>query len=510
MICCAANNIIIGGTTAQGDLMELNLIGRTEEKEILENILNSNRPEFLAIYGRRRIGKTFLIKQFFKEKSCLFFNVTGIKDGKINTQIDRFIKEIEKLFYHGSELKKRKTWLEAFDVLTDAIEKFVPKNQKIVLFFDEFPWMATHRSGLLQAIDHLWNQIWSNDSRIKLIICGSSASWIINNIINNKGGLHNRITQKIQLMPFTLKETNLFLSTKGIHLNHKQITQIYMVTGGVPYYLLSIEKGLSATQIIERLAFKQNSLLFKEFDNLFSSLFQESEIYIDILRTIAKNRYGISQQEILKKSKHFSRGGRAIKKLIELEEAGFIISITPYEHKKRGIYYRLIDEYTLFYLDWIEPIRKTLQKQSLGINYWESKHTSPSWSSWAGYAFEAMCYKHIFNIRKKLKIPSSAIAHSWRYAPISKSKEHGAQIDLLFDRDDDSITICEIKYTNEPFEINKKYAEILKNKIAVFKEKTRTKKQLFLVMISAYGLQNTMYSEEMINGVVILEDLFRF
>jgi hypothetical protein len=394
------------------------------------------------------------------------------------------------------------------DLLTDAIEKFTTKKQKIVLFFDEFPWMATHRSGLLQALDHLWNQTWSNDSRIKLVICGSSASWIINKIINNKAGLHNRITRKIPLMPFNLQETNLFLRAQGVELNYKQISQLYMATGGVPYYLMNVKKGLSATQLIELLAFQQQSLFFKEFDNLFSSLFTDSETYIELLRIIAKNRYGIDQKDLIKKSKTFSRGGGVVRKLTELEEAGFIISFTPYLHKKRGVYYRLIDEYTLFYLKWIEPVRNTIQKQSLETGYWARQQKSAGWHSWAGYAFESICYKHLSPIRKKLNINPTAIANAWRYAPTAKSKEDGAQIDLLFDREDDTITLCEIKYTDESFNIDKAYAANLKRKIDVFKEKTRTKKQIFFNMVSANNIKKTIYSEDMINGVVTLEDLF--
>ncbi len=487
----------------------MNLIGRIKEQEYLLTLLESDRAEFLAVYGRRRIGKTYLIKQFFSKKECVFFNSIGIKDGNMKTQINRFVKEIGQVFYKGTEIKEQKNWLDTFDALTDAIAKFVPVNKKVVLFFDEFPWMETHKAGLLQALDYIWNKEWSNNPKIKLILCGSSASWIINKIINNKAGLHNRITKKIQLMPFNLKETNEFLANKKVTLNKQQITQIYMTTGGVPYYLKEMQKGLSATQLVDKLAFHQNSLLFKEFDNLFSSLFNDSETYIELLRIIAKNKSGTGQEEIIKKSKHSSRGGRVIKKLSELEEAGFIISFKPHFHKKRGIYYRLIDEYTLFYLEWIEPIRNTLQKNSLEAGYWEGKCNSGKWNNWAGYAFEAICYKHLSQIRNKLQISPSAIANGWRYVPTSKTQEDGAQIDLLFDRDDNTITLCEIKYTDNPFEINKNFAAQLQRKAAVFREKTRTKKHIFISMVSANGLKETMYSEEIIQACVTIDDLFK-
>jgi predicted AAA+ superfamily ATPase len=486
----------------------MNVIGRKEEKITLDNFLKSDSPEFLAIYGRRRIGKTFLIKQTFIEKDCFFFNSTGLQNGKMSVQINRFTKEIGRVFYQGADIKEQKDWIDTLDALSSAIENIVPKNKKVVLFFDEFPWMATHKSGLLQALEHRWNHSWSNDNRIKLIICGSSASWIINKIINNKGGLHNRITRQIHLMPFNLSDTSALLESQKVTLNQKQITELYMTTGGVPYYLLHAEKNQSATQIIDNLAFQHNSLLFNEFDNLFSSLFENSGNYIELLRIIGKSHTGIGQEEIVSQSDELSRGGRTIDRLKELEDTGFIISFMPHMHKKRGRYYRLIDEYTLFYLDWIEPVKNTLQKKSLESGYWQEKHNTPTWYNWAGYAFESICYKHINQIRKKLNISPSAIPNGWRYTPVIKSKEKGAQIDLLFDRDDDTITICEIKYTTDPFAITKDYADNLKNKIAVFKEKTRSKKQIFLVMISANGIRDTIYSEELVQGIVTLEDLF--
>ena len=309
-------------------------------------------------------------------------------------------------------------------------------------------------------------------------------------------------------MPFNIKDTAEFLTNLKVNLDHKQITELYMTTGGVPYYLLPVEKNKSAAQLIDKLSFQQNCLLFKEFDNLFSSLFENSENYIELLRIIAKSHSGVGQEEIIRQSNEISRGGRTIDRLKELEDIDFIISFMPHMHKKRGRYYRLIDEYTLFYLDWIEPVKNTLQKNSLNSGYWQDKHNTPAWYNWAGYAFESICYKHINQVRKKLNISPSAIANGWRYVPIAKSKDKGAQIDLLFDRDDDTITICEIKYTTEPFAITKDYAENLRNKIAVFKEQTRTKKQIFLVMISANGIKDTIYSEELVQGVVTLEELF--
>ena len=304
-------------------------------------------------------------------------------------------------------------------------------------------------------------------------------------------------------------ETKLFLSQQGIKLSNKQVVQLYMVTGGIPYYLSLAKKGLSVTQLIEHLAFKPTSLLFKEFDNLLASLFEEAAPYIELINIIAKHHYGIEQEDIIKKSKYLSRGGRASEKLTELEEAGFIISFTPYSHKRKGIYYRVLDEYTLFYLKWIEPIRKTLQKESLETGYWEKIQFSPAYYSWSGYAFESICYKHLSQIRKKLNITPGAIVNTWRYSPKVHSKEKGVQIDLLFDRPDDAITLCEIKYSEKPFVIDKQYAISLQSKREVFVEKTKTFKQVFIAMIASNGIKKNVNMIDLVDGVVTLEDLFQ-
>ena len=415
-----------------------------------------------------------------KKQDVIFFRVTGMKETAFKKQIRHVTDEIGNTFYDGAKLEAKKDWSETFLLLTDAIRKIKDKNKPVVLFFDEFPWMATKRSSLLQTLDHYWNHSWSDNQRIKLIICGSSSSWIIDKIVNNKGGLHNRLTKNIRLDPFNLNDTKSYLISRGVNLNHSHIIQLYMVTGGIPYYLVHVSKGLSAAQIIAHLAFNKNSLLLNEFDNLYSSLFENSEGYIDLIRIIYKKRHGISQVEIIEKSKYFSKGGRIIKRLQELEEAGFIVSFIPFQHKKRGVYYRLVDEYTLFYFYWIEPVRKKLKKSDLDISYWETIQKSSAWKAWSGYAFEALCFKHLPQIRKALGIGADAIVDSWRYLPRNVDHDDGAQIDLLFDRNDNAITLCEIKYTHEPFTIDKNISLCFRKKIPHSKRANQNKKTIVL------------------------------
>ncbi|MFI4957235.1 MAG: ATP-binding protein [Gammaproteobacteria bacterium] len=488
----------------------LTIVGRDDEQAVLESAYQSNRPEFIAVYGRRRVGKTYLIRNHFANKpGTAFFYATGTKDGSLSEQITNFTDEISRTFlYAGAKLALEKNWRDTLKTLTDNINAATDKK-KIVLFIDEFPWMVTRNSKLLQTLEYYWNHHWSRDPRIKLIICGSSSGWILKNIINNKGGLHNRVTRVIHLEPFDLNKTKKYLTYEKIKLTNEQIVHIYMVLGGIPYYLSRVASGLSATQVIEDLSFKKDSFMLSEFNNLYATLFGAAEMHINLARIIASHRYGIGQEDIATQMGTISSGGRLTTWLNDLEQAGFIIRFKPFSHGKRGIHYKMIDEYSLFYFHWLEPLSGSLLDRGMRKGYWESIQQSPSWHSWAGYAFELVCYKHIPQISKGLNISPTALPYTWKYAPHKNSQEQGAQIDLLFDRNDDSITLCEIKYTEKPYAIDKQYAQRLQQKIDVFKKVTRTRKNIFLAMITSSGLKDTIYSEEMIQGIVTLNDLFK-
>lgn len=484
----------------------VNLVGRKFEQDELNDVLNSKTAEFLVIYGRRRIGKTYLIEEFFKNKQCVFFHLTGIQDALLHEHLSEFAKILGNTFYHGANLIPPDTWLNAFTELTKAIEN--NPEQKIILFFDELPWLASKRSRILQALDYYWNRVWSKNKNIKLIICGSSASWIMKNIINNKGGLHNRYTRSILLKPFTLYETKQFLFDKKVKLNDQQILNIYMAMGGIPHYLNQIKRGKSAGQNINQLCFNQNGLLFSEFDKLFKSLFNDASKYIELIKIIAGTNYGVERKQIEAKSKLTGKGGILTERLNDLELAGFIKSFLPLGHGRKGIYYRVIDEYSLFYLKWIEPEKKTLIAEESLNKYWESKLQTPKYNSWSGYAFESVCYKHISQIRRALNILPGTRVGSWRYSPRKSTKEAGAQIDLIFEHVDQALTICEIKYTNNPFIIDKEYFLNIENKINTYKRINRSKQQVFVAFISANGVQENIYSEELVDQVVLLQDLY--
>lgn len=481
------------------------IIGRLREQKILHGLFESKKAEFLALYGRRRVGKTFLVKNFVDSIPCVFFHVTGIQKGTAKEQMDEFTKQMGATFYSGAILAPRGRWKDIFEDLTLAIAK-IPKDKKVILFFDELPWMATPRSRLLAALELYWNRYWVFDHRLKLIVCGSATSWIIENIINDTGGLHNRVTRTIQLDPFSLYETASFLKANQIHLEHRQILDLYTVFGGVPLYWTFVQKGLSAHQCIDELCFQRDGALVKEFGRLFASLFEDPKDYIGLIRIIAKHRYGIGQAELIEQAK-LPGGGYTVKRLVQLEEAGFITSLVPYGHKDKGVYYVIDDEYCLFYLHWIEPNLKTINKKSTNKGFWVLQSQRPRWKTWAGYAFESICYKHIPLISAALNVSPGSTAGTWRFSP--RAKEEGAQIDLLFDRPDGAITLCEIKCSDSPFAIDKAYAQILSNKMKVFRKQTRTKKQLFLAMVTTFGLKPTIYSEEIVTNEATMEDLFK-
>jgi AAA+ ATPase superfamily predicted ATPase len=480
------------------------IIGREKEKKILSNILSLKEPEFLAIYGRRRVGKTFLIRNFFNDKG-LYFEVTGQYKTSYKQQLENYYNALFIAFKITSPIPKPTSWKEALSLLTFLI-KTQAENRKIIMFFDELPWLATQRSGLLAALDYEWNTEWSNLKNLKLIVCGSAASWVLDNIINATGGLHNRITRIIHLKPFSLGETEEYLKKRGVRLKPLQILELYMAMGGIPYYLNQIEKGKSATEIISRVCFTDDGLLFSEYDRLFRSLFKNAEVHLKIIQKIVKKGNHISKKELIN-SGGFSSGGGFRDKIMELVSSGFIREYVPFGKKSRDTVLKITDEYTMFFMEWIEPIKR--RGAISNPDYWLNASTQQKYKTWTGYAYEAVCEKHIQQIIRKLGIANVAgEIGKWHFFPAVGSKKTGAQIDLVIDRFDDCINICEIKFSRNEYVIDKKYARNLLNKINVFEEKTGTKKQIFLTLITTMGLKKNLYTEDLVHSEVVMNDLF--
>jgi AAA+ ATPase superfamily predicted ATPase len=479
------------------------IIGREAELKILRRIYESNRAELLAVYGRRRIGKTYLISEFFKNKGY-YFELTGAKDSPLKQQLNNFRTELGDAFYAGEKQILPENWQEAFDQLRKTVQK-IPTDEKIILFFDELPWLASRRSGILSALEHVWNRYLSRLDNLILIVCGSSASWMINKVIYNKGGLYGRLTEQIHLKPFGLSETEQYFRSKNIILDRKQIIEIYLAFGGVAKYLANIMPGKSSAQIISENCFNKHGFLTFEFNKLFDSLFEKPNVYIAVVTALANKRTGLTQFELQKiVNKH--SGGGFTKILEDLENSGFILACSEYPYRAKGKTYRLIDEYSLFYLTWIKPALEN-QFNNVNENYWQNVQNSPSYFAWAGYAFEGVCLKHIDKITDALKI--SVVTKSYAsWSHISKADHKGAQIDLLIDRNDNCINLCEIKFCNGEYVVNKEYADKLKYKKLCFAEQTQTKKSLFSTLITTYGAKINQNYLVAIDNQLTMDALF--
>jgi len=379
-----------------------------------------------------------------------------------------------------------------FQQLINLLEK--SKDKKKVVFFDELPWLDTPKSYFLSAFEHFWNHWGSAQKDLLLIACGSATSWMINKIINNKGGLHNRVTQKIALQPFTLAETEEFLQSKNINWNRYQTIEAYMAMGGIPYYLDALKPEYSATQNIDRLFFATDGLLKNEFDNLYASLFKHAENHIAVTAALSKKTIGLTREEVIKLS-GLPNGGGTTKVLEELQASGFIRKYQPFDKKSKDSLYQLSDFYTLFYFRFIKDNKNAIE------NYWINTLDSPVQRTWAGYAFEQLCMQHLPQIKKELGISGiQSSESSWRGT--------GAQVDLLIDRKDQVINICEMKFSINQFTIDKKYAASLRNKIGLLKSETQTKKAVFLTMVTTYGINKNEHSIGLVNNDLTMDCLF--
>jgi AAA+ ATPase superfamily predicted ATPase len=477
--------------------MDKGIIGRENEITTLRKLLLSKKPELLAIYGRRRIGKTYLIKTYFKEH--LSFSCSGQHNGKTREQLINFTEQLNAYFPEMKKMLGAKTWQEAFQFLKESINSIEHKRKKVI-FFDELPWLDSHKSGFLSSFSYFWNSYAAERNDLLVIICGSAASWIITKIVNNRGGLHNRITQKIRLLPFTLLETEQYLKRRNINLERYQLLQLYMVMGGVPAYLDAIERGKSAAQNIENICFSKDGLLVNEFRNLYAALFIRPEKHVQIIEALARKNKGLTREEILNTAKLLTGGGITTV-LNELCESGFVERLYLYGQKQNESIYHLTDEYSLFYIKFMEQHRHNEESQ------WLLKQATSAYISWCGYAFENICLKHIFQIKKALQIGAvQSIESSWSYK--GTKEKAGAQIDLLIDRADQTITNCEIKFGIKPFVINKSYATELRQKIEVFRQHAAPSKTIMTAFITTYGVEWNDYAEELSDNEITMNDLF--
>ncbi len=479
-----------------------NIIGREKEiKEILERY-RSNTAQFVSVYGRRRVGKTFLIDEALK--GCITFRHAGLSPVD-NRQKKNLMKEQLKSFYYAlmaQGMKKSKcptSWLEAFFMLEMHLQS-IDNGKRQVVFLDELPWMDTPRSGFITALEAFWNGWACHRDNFMLVVCGSATSWMMDNLINNHGGLYGRITCEIKLSPFTLNECEQFFHKRNVRLLRYDIVQSYMAVGGIPYYLGYFEPGLSLPQNIDNLFFVKNAKLKDEYDRLFASIFTSPDDMKRIIKFLSTRRSGFTQAQIAKKT-GISQGGSLSKMLRALIACDFIQKYVPFGLSMREEHYKLIDPFCVFYLRYVS------ENSAYPANFWLENHTSQSIVSWRGYAFEEVCMRHIPQIKEALGIRGvSSRQSSW--AVRGDEEKDGAQIDLLIDRSDHIVNLCEMKFYGEDFSVNKAYYQIMNQRQKQLAEQIGRNGVIHATLITTYGLKYNEYSG-IFQQIVTMDDLFK-
>lgn len=471
------------------------MVGREQESKCLLEATERDEAQLVVVYGRRRVGKTYLVRETFGGK--FYFEHAGVAKGTMRDQLDAFR---DSLLRHGATgIPELDNWREAFLALESFIKAGGARRKKVV-FIDELPWMDTPKSGFVKWFESFWNGWCSSRKDVVLVICGSASSWIVKNVFRNRGGLHNRVTEQIYLEPFSLRECREMCRGRGLSLTDEDIAELYMVFGGIPFYWSLLKKGLSAAQNIDGLLFARNGKLRDEFNDLYSSLFGENPAYVGIARALSKVKSGVEKGEILK-SIGLEKGGNAKRYLDDLERCGFIRKYTAFGKKSRDAQYQLIDNLTLFHLKFIDG------ESNPDEHFWSHSTLSPALNAWRGLAFERVCLQHISQIKSALGISGVLTkVFSWRHAP-DEVYPDGAQIDLLIERADRVVNVCEMKYSKDPFAITKAYDRELRSKIGTFAAIAAGRRSVHLTMITSSGLVHNAYWNY-VQSEVTLADLF--
>ena len=470
------------------------LIARDREIRRLNGCLEETTAQLIILYGRRRVGKTFLITEFFRGR--FDFKITGAYKEKREIQLRNFAEELSEQM--KQEVDVPKDWTSAFRLLRSYISS-LPKDEKHVVFFDEMPWLDTMHSGFLPAFEHFWNDYGSTVHNLVFIICGSASAWMTKNIASNKGGLFNRQTCSIYLQPFTLAETEEYLKSRAINWSRYDIVESYMVLGGIPFYLSLLSPDMSLSQNIDNLFFRKRAELWNEFNQLYRTLFQNSDRYIKLVEALSRKRMGLTREEIIRET-GFSANGDLTEMLNHLRDSDFIRVTSFYGKKKNNSLYQLHDYYSWFYFRFIKDYHGRDE------HYWSNSYGSAAKRAWSGLTYEQLCKDHIGQIKRKLGI-SGVLSEEYSWFTKGDEVRDGAQIDLLIDRRDHVINLCEMKYSIDEYIIDKEYDKALRNKISTFVETTKTKKTIQTTLITTYGLKPNKYSG-IINNVVVLDDLF--
>ena len=479
------------------------IIGRAAEKTCLQRLFESGKPELVVVYGRRRVGKTFLIREFFGGDFAFYH--TGLSQQEVDisqqkySQLQNFSSSLR--HYGQVEMVTLTDWLTAFDCLQRLLEKKMKAEpgKRQVVFIDELPWMDTPRSGFLSALEHFWNGWGAGQTCLMLIVCGSATAWISDHLLHNKGGLYGRKTFQIKLHPFTLNEAEQYYQEQGIELDRYAQLQLYMMLGGIPYYLSYVQRGESVEQIVASLFTSPEAHLAGELEQLFVSLFTNHQDCMRIIRLLATRKTGFSRKEIAEKT-GLSYGGGLTNTLKALAESDFIQRYVYYGLPAKEDRYRLVDFFSLFALTVLE--RQTRPDAEV----WKGRFDRRVMDSWYAFAFETLCWNHIHQIKKALGISSVQTAEfSWR---AEATDEHpGAQIDLIIRRADRIINLCEMKFSISDYLFDKSDDASMRNKIDTYRRLTKCKESIHPVLVTTFGLVPNKYSHTMQN-VITMDDLF--
>ena len=474
----------------------MKLIGREKEIRTLKEAMESKDSVFLAVYGRRRVGKTFLLRQTLSDR--IVFSYSGKANITRQSQLKSF--RLSLMEQGMPDCPVIKDWFTAFSCLKRLI--CLSSESKKVILLDEVAWMDNHKSDFIPALEGFWNEWCSNRNDIFLIICASATSWIIDNVFHNRGGLHNRVTMRMRLSPFTLKECEEFSIANNLSYSRKDILNLYLAIGGVAWYWTLLKKGYSVKQNISQLFFENDSPLRGEFLELYSSLFIRPEKYIDIILALGKKSSGLERQELSAECK-VSNNSKLGKMLQQLEECGFIRSYIPYGKKENSVVYQLIDSFSLFHLKFLSKFKGEINSDMV--------LSSSSYNTYCGLAFEKAVMNHLNELKRAMGISGiNTQAYTWRSNPKKlKEGEKGAQIDIVLDRADGIINIIEAKWTSngEPYMISSLDEEDLLNKRRVFIEQTQTRKSVFLTMVTISGIKKNSHFDS-IQNFFTLDDLF--
>ena len=474
------------------------MIGRKKEIHILEELYSGNKAEFVAIYGRRRIGKTYLVDEVFRDR--ITFRHAGLSPVEMNNSAKSPLKSQLEAFYYSlilAGMKKSKCpkdWLEAFFMLESYLQS-IDRGERMLIFLDELPWMDTSKSGFITAFESFWNS-WACNKNIMLIVCGSANSWIMNELINNHGGLYGRVTHEIKLEPFSLKECEECLKDKHIEYSRYDIVQTYMIFGGIPYYLNYLNRNLSLAANVDELFFGKNALLKIEYDRLFASVFKNAEMAKKIVELLSTKNIGYTRKEISEKIK-VSNSGEFGKLLNSLIVSDFVVSYVPFGEGKRNEKYKLVDPFCLFYLKFVK------NSETINESFWSNNVNSQSIVSWRGFAFENVCFNHIKQIKEGLGI-SGVVSKQSAWI----DQEDGVQIDLIIERKDNIVNMCEIKFYSDVFKVDKNYDMLLRKRVSVLSNHLLKKCTIHNTLITTYGIKDNEYKWSF-NSVITMDDLFK-